>query len=329
MKSRYLFIDYLRGVSIFAMIFIHSVDTYFLAQDSIRFLWNLSEFAVVTFIFCSAYLTFSKQPEVGTFLKGLQKRVSRLYYPYIVFAVIYLILLSLFRYDRITPDMLWKTFSLSGGIDIGWLVLLFLQLSIIFPLLNIWQHTHRSLFIGYGILSFASTVLFLWYPFPFDFRLIMWLPWSTIGFIALLSLRIRSSLWLPGIGFLLLYGVMYGIFQFTHHSVVQVTNKYPPNLFHLSYGIAVTLMLLEIVRLQFSVPTWIKRLTLFLSKYSYEIFFLHYLIIHTSTMIFDVSRLPWWVFFGGVLIGTIALQYVLTRVQSIQKSVFGIETDYS
>ena len=90
MKKRLSEIDDIRGISIILMILIHT-NVYFLGNKISYLTLELSQFAVVAFIFCSAYLFYLKQQTYGLvdFTRHLWKRVKRLVIPYYFFFAIY------------------------------------------------------------------------------------------------------------------------------------------------------------------------------------------------------------------------------------------------
>src|SRR3990167_7983794 len=86
MRERFETIDFLRGISIIFMMFIHSTIPF--TYDSFAFgLSNIFQFVVATFVFCSAYLFYKKEAylNINHTFSYFKKRLFRLLAPYYIF----------------------------------------------------------------------------------------------------------------------------------------------------------------------------------------------------------------------------------------------------
>jgi hypothetical protein len=127
-KERNETIDVLRGVSLLAVIFIHCL-AYYLSDNVAHTLWNYSQFAVQVFVFCSGYLFFKKFIGTNTqpSFNYLFSRIKRLLVPYYIFLVTFIPIIYLTQRKKITFTFLLENILVKDGIDINWLVLLFIQ----------------------------------------------------------------------------------------------------------------------------------------------------------------------------------------------------------
>ncbi len=295
-KPRFEDIDYLKAIAIIIVVVTH-VLSYNLGPSLINTIWNYLHFVVPAFIFCSGFVSYQKYKDTvwtyGSSWQWFLKRVPRLVFPYYLVILLHYALWFLFPWvfsgSGLVKDVgfLLRSVVLIG-VDYGWLPLLFIELMLITPLcLTAFRKKHTRM-LSMGI-SFASTVILLFIHIPVDYRIIMWVPWS---FILLLSfaaaefrsnkaslLPIRTSYILGVCVSLTVWLFFDALLRFQGRQVTLTLHKYPPDLYYLSYGIGLgnLLLLLENVlstRIQF-----FRNMLRWLSSYSYELFFAHYLVI--------------------------------------------------
>lgn len=316
-------IDMLRGLSMFIMISLHT-NAYFLSIPFVFLLWDFGEFAVPIFIFCSSYLFFMKNPSPpswkGIFLH-IKKRFVRLLVPYYLFAVVFTLLELIKEPWKITFRYIIENILVVGGIPINWLVLLFVSFTFLMPFILYIYTRRRVLFYLFIFLSAASAFLLMFYPFPLNYRFIFWLPWSLLVVFSLIIIKNEKQRWFFPLVFLVSFFVflLLRYLQLSlHHSLTMFDNKYPPNLYHLTFGIVSIVGLYVLAkRGLFSVPL-IKNLLFFLSKNSYSLFFIHWIIIYIATVLFH-PKFNWWTFFLTVLSVSLVSQFVLNYLFSILK----------
>src|SRR3989339_801182 len=179
-KQRLEEIDTLRGIAMSSMILIHT-NAYFLGDKLSYFLWDYSQFAVPVFIFCSAYLGFKNRGHFKTFksfFTHLLNRFRRLLIPYYLFAFIYFLLIAIKEPHRITSGFIMKSLLIIGGIDINWMILLFLMFTFFIPVISYTAIRQRWLFYLLIFFSCIFSFIFIFVKFPYNYRFIMWLPWS-------------------------------------------------------------------------------------------------------------------------------------------------------
>ncbi len=316
-------IDMLRGLSIFAMVLLHT-NAYFLSIPLVFFIWNYGQFAVPVFIFCSSYLFFTKKYFFGSWSEvftHIKKRLPRLLVPYYIFAVIYIFLQYLKEPSRVTLRYLFQNLTITEGISINWLVLLFVFFTFLMPLISyMWSHK-KILFYLYVFLSMGSSVVFMFYQPTVNYRFIMWLPWSLIIVFSFLIAKNEHRKWFFRSFFLFWLAVFvttYFIQREVGHSLRMFDNKYPPNLYHLSFGLVSIPTLYFLVRKGlFSLPL-LKRFFYFLSINSYPFYFLHWIVLYVITVFLRIE-FNWASFFLTVLLTTMVVQVLLNRLLSLIK----------
>ncbi len=316
--TRLDFIDDIRGVSIFATILIHT-NVYFLANKIAYTLIELGQFAVVAFIFCSSYLYYQKDrvESLPLFWRHLLKRLKRLIIPYYIFIAIYFVFTYLKEPHKLTPLYIFQNLTLSGGLDFNWLVLLFIQLAILMPFFSFLRRKYKIVLCVYIIVATISSIIFLKYsPHPL-YRWIMWLPWSLVIIYTMYFEKLRKNITL----FWGLTVVFFVIFLLTQqfvlvplgHSLRMYDNKYPPNIYHLSYCLGGLNILFFLS--QKGLFTFTRKFIHFLSRYSYEIYFLHILVIYAVTVFFHF-KFNWVIFFLTVLGITSVVQVIFNYLLS-------------
>lgn len=297
------------------LVMIVTHTTVFFPHDPIAApLWNWLHFAVPIFIFCSAYLFFQKHTDSPPhFWHYLQKRFIRLLVPYYLFLMVFLPIVFLIKPETITFKYFLASIFLFAGVDINWLVLLFLMITILLPfIIYTWKHA-RILFWSFFLLSLGSSVDILFFDTPLPYRVIMWIPWSLIlygTFFYIQREKKHKSMRVPLIFFLILFGILYLVQELRGATTIFIHNKYPPNLFYLSYGVFVTIVLTRIMK---PIGTFAPIFSIlhFFSKNSYQIYFVHYIVLTGIAVSLPNNAWHWTTFTLAVITFTVFLQYLL------------------
>jgi peptidoglycan/LPS O-acetylase OafA/YrhL len=322
-SERFHEIDILRGIAIFAMILIH-VAVYFPSDHTARFLWDFSQFAVPFFLFCSFYIFFKKGHvvEKGQLIPYVFKRFKRLLVPYWIFLIIYIPLVRLYEPSRMSNLQIVRFITATTvSNDVSWLVTLFLMLTLVVPFVAYLGKKRRPLFYLYGGLALASSVFLLFYPSPLHFKLIMWLPWSVIIYFTYYFVKEEKNLFVLFVLAVFFYSLSWNTLSQTGQSFLQYDNKYPPNLFHLSYGMGMILIFYFLAKKKVFELFGLRQMISFLSVHSYSIFFIHFLILYVMTTYLKTIFLTmsWWEFFNVLFVATLASQYSLNQLRRSYK----------
>lgn len=311
-SQRFWEIDFLRGVSLFLVILIHCTVYYF-SNPIARTVWNYAQLSVPVFIFCSFYIFFAKEfTSQESLWLYLTKRIKRLLIPYFIFVPFFLVLLFFLNPLILNTKYVIQSITLTGGIELNWLILLFLELTVILSVLKATKYKEYFLF-PLTVCSILISLFFVFFHLPsaINYKLIMWLPWSLIlgfSYLFVKFQRKKIALLLLGIACCSMYLLLH-VYLVTHgQSTIFRENKYPPNLYYLSYGMT------SIIVLYFLAPvfTVLKKPITFLSTYSYQLFFIHYFFLIWFVQYKQLLDLPWWVFFCIVCGTTIITQLFLS-----------------
>ena len=287
-------IDFLRAVSMIGVIIIHTFS-YNLKNSADIFIWNISEWVVVGFVFCSGYvLTGSYQHKFGDtkqILRWIGRRAKRLLIPFYIYLLIHYALWFLLPgifsglgLDK-NPLFIIESIFLVGGISLNWLTLLFLQMTILFPIF-IKNMSSKKFLFSYIILAVFVTTIFTIHSFNDYYRILMWIPWSLVLLLSIYFFnreeKYSRNLKLY-IGAAVLSGLIFAplliSFLTTNRSINLIENKYPPNLFYLSASFLVTCLVFLIGDIDLLEKPVLRIGYTYISKSSYQLFFIHFIVL--------------------------------------------------
>lgn len=294
-------IDSLRGLAMFAMMVIHACSYYFDSRITLL-IWDNLQWAVPVFLFCSFTLFYGKAKpfQLDNWLTYLRKRLSRLLVPYYYFLLVYFPLLFIFQKDKLSVKYFFSNITLRNGLDFNWLVLLFVYLIFLMPAVQL-MRKNKPLFYGFFVLSLASSVYFIFNSFPY--RMIMWLPWATLIYFTLFFHRYKSNktvlLATAGLS-LAVFAVLRMIEVNIGHNLTQYANKYPPTLYHLSFGFFWIIVLYIAAEKKIFNFMGFGKLLHFLSVNSYSLYFIHILVMFTISWL-KLMPSVWPIFFLEII----------------------------
>lgn len=303
-------------------------------------IWNYLHFVIVAFVFCSGYVLYAIYAPRLTSLRSIfafyKKRLIRLLLPFYWYLVAHYALLFFFPnfFSGLGLQFSWKyifqTLTLSGGLGLNWLPLLFLELAVLFPLLLLAFREKRILFWAYIFFAVLFTTGITVWQFPYaQYREVMWIPWSVFFILPWYfymqeqkkpSAKIYYFLSVIG---LLDFFLLFVIWKHLGRSLTLIDNKYPPNLYYLSYGVFGSFLFLGLAVL----PVFKKGFSkayLFISKVSYNLFFIHFIALD---FILKVNKqytlhLSVWIQFIFVLGVSLGIAWVLLYLNKYLKGVF-------
>lgn len=300
-----------------AIIIIHATS-YFLKDKIAFFVWDSLHWAVPVFLFCSFYLYYNKVKEFDkkTVIPYFKKRFNRLIIPYYVFLLAYFPLAYFLGKQKINLDIIIKNIFAIGGLDLNWLPLLFLYFSFLMPLLLILKKK-KACFNVWGFLAIVSSIVFIFYKI--DYRLIMWLPWSLIIFFTIYFLQNREDqkkLNILAVLSLLIYGLAYLLEAKIGHTLTHYANKYPPTIYQLSYGVFWTILLYQLSKKNIFRFFNFDKFLNFFSINSYELFFIHILVIFVFSWL-KIRFFHWTIFFAVIMFLSIMIQLMINKMKKI------------
>jgi len=289
-------IDFLRALAILSVIITHVLSRN-LGPETVNAIWNYLHFIVPLYIFCSGYLMYKKyyvtQWTVPALITWYKKRTLRLVLPYYLFLALHYVLWLIFPsyvsgFGLSLQPRFILTSLLFTGVDYGWLPLLFLELMLLTPLYLLLFRKNWIRVISFVIVALSSLSLLFYRFTPLDYRLFMWLPWSTIYFLSFAAARAdvfdklkqsSTRIAIFGLCSLLLFFTLRYITTRLQQPLTLTLHKYPPDLFYLSYGLSVGSVLTLASLIPRLYTRGLRLIIQWLSARSYELFFAHYLIL--------------------------------------------------
>lgn len=333
-------IDFLRAFAILAVIVIH-VFSDNLTNKLNFYIWNYLHVIIVGFVFCSGYVLYAgyghKLTKFSLILSWYKKRLIRLIVPFYWYLLAHYGLMLIFPKFfsglglTLSRDFIFQSITLIGGSNLNWLPLLFLQLAILFPLLVVIFHKFRKLFWTYIGVAILITVGFTIWQFPYNhYREVMWIPWSLFlvipWYFVLREQKKKSSLVYFFLAMIsaVCFVVLFVTWQHIGRSLTLIDNKYPPNLFYISYEAAGSFFLLGISFWSIFQNKCFVRIYQYISKESYGLFFIHYIVLD---FVLSLNKMNsgkisvWWqvVCVIGVSIG---IAYVLAVIEKLAKNSY-------
>ena len=320
-RQRNTTIDFLRGLATLLMILIH-VTAYFLSNPVVYVIWDYTHIVVPLFIFCSAFIYFKR----GSYSLGMGqtlKRIKRLIIPYYLYLIVLFSTLFIIDPSSLSVGGVIKKFLFFQGRDLSWLVVLFLIFIPLFAFLEYAYQKRPTLLKIVGGITLIISVFLLTNTIGLPFRYIMWLPWCVYLIFTLLYAKGVFSKKMIVVMFVLsalTYGISRGVLMGADHTLTLTENKYPPNMFYLSYGIFWTILLYEL-HLFFNargvIPPVVQRGFDFMSTHSYSLFFIHFWYVTILRKVIDYQMLGWLGFFGVVLLASIVTQVAINKTRKL------------
>lgn len=327
-RARHAHIDTIKAIATIIVMMTH-VLAYHLGEYTTWFLWNYSHFVVVGLVFCSAYLYADTHPTETTRLtvKWFFKRLSRLYIPYLIYLIFHAMLMNFFPQYFMgygwqkTLSFFVQNLTLTGGVDFGWLPLLFIQLAIFLPILLRIARNKNQRNVYIVILSiFVCITTILRIPTQYS-RLMAWIPWSLVAFLGLLfcdaeklntnrSYRSLQKIVPLVAGIWIAWRVVLTILNMPTSFDMH---KYPPDISYLSYGAFFTGFFLLVLHRFPIQQQLIKQVVTYISKQSYQLFFIHFILLD---LVMTRFRSEWIRESAAVILGTLCVSILISSIQS-------------
>jgi hypothetical protein len=171
----------------------------------------------------------------------------------------------------------------------------------------------------YAFIATAASVALFFVKLPVDWKYVMWIPWSAMAAYAVWFLdreregvrgqrAIRRSYILGASVFILLLGTQYVLKEIDWKIH---TNKYPPNVLFLSYGIMWIGILDVLYRAGVSKYHAGTRFLSYLSIHSYSLYFIHYIAIYLMDTAGLHHLLPWYAYLPTLFLASILGQWAM------------------
>lgn len=319
MQKRVWQIDIMRGVSMILMMVLHVLAYY--KEDSVAFaIWEFAQLSVPVFIFCSAYLFYTRDAASATCgFSYFKKRLIRLMVPYYWFLAAYGVLLAYFEPSKLTQPYIIDSIILTDGIYINWLVLLFLYMSIMSPIMMAVYRKNAYLLGAWLIFATTFSVLTFSMAWPTWWRWGMWIGWSPLivycWYIAdAIVAGNRRRLIGAAAAALLLTGML-ALYRMSVGLSLEVTqSKYPPNIYYLAYSALCVPLAWFVSNARLFQSKGVQSVVGYFSRHSYSLFFIHFFVIFFLLYLVPTNQLHWLPYTGLMFGITMGVQLLLTTI---------------
>ncbi|GDX61898.1 hypothetical protein LBMAG33_2080 [Candidatus Levyibacteriota bacterium] len=289
-NNRFNNIDFIRAIAIICVIATHVYSRHLFGEFNIL-IWNYLHFTIFMFIFCSGYvLSLRYEFEFNSWKQILSwyfKRSQRLIIPFYCYLFVHYLLWYLFPqfFDGLelnnSFNFIVQSIFLTGGVNANWLVLLFIQLTVLLPLLTK-IYIKKIIIIFYILFSTFFTIYITFIPFSYNLsRYVMWIPWSLALLFSIYASRNKISN-KKYISLAILSGILFYLFNFLHpfnKSLSLYDHKYPSDLYYLSYEFFITFILLSISQSSYLKNSFLQKSYEYISHKSYSLYFIHYIVL--------------------------------------------------
>lgn len=291
MTKRFEDIDFLRGFAILIIIITHVYGLH-LSNTRDFTIWNWLHFVVPGFLFCSGFVLASqtkKFTSVSNISHWIGKRLARLLLPFYAYFIVHFSLFlifpgifSNFHFKNTFDFVFGSIFFTGGGVSLSWLPILFVQLTLFFPILYYLKKKNLLFIFKSLILAGIALITVTNQTIPLQ-NLTHWLFWLypfTLGYLLSdLKESDRKNMYiLASILSLGVFVFLFILFSQTSQSLVLTHHKYPPDLFYLSYSFGLEFLILAASPFFLRLGL-LKAIILFFSKNSYKSFFIHYVLL--------------------------------------------------
>lgn len=301
MKNYNISADFLRILAAFYVIYSHSTDRFVLyttlkgslAWHVIYYINTLSRVAVPLFIILSGYLLLNNE-KIKSLKTFYQRRFSRVFFPFIIWLIIYYGWTVFWDQTILTPQFIWKTLW-HGDIWHLYFLIIILELYLITPILKSYSKTKKQqtiLFLSLLALSIISSLLVIYQINLRRLSLTMFIPYIGIYYAGsyLRDFKITKLLTFVFFALYLVLALITNLVANGNMTTSFIVFNYSPTL------LSMTLFLFlagkdfhKILHLNFSER--FKKIVSFIGRTTFGIYLLHFLVLDLVWKYFHL--LPW------------------------------------
>ena len=310
MNNRITYLDFLKFIGISCIIIAHVKPT--------AIVFTIRNFDVVLMVIISSLLahnSYEKYVQTGSWVNYITSRVKRLVIPTWIFMILYFIKCALLSGYFMEKEVYINSFLLTRyGIGYVWIILIYIYSAIMIPICYKVKNINIGTISAIIMLYVVYEVLYF-YQIGIEYKFIetilyYFVPYGIVTFIGynyyLLCKKHRFII----ITTCMCLFVTMGLYYYNKLGSIQniQISKYPPRIYYLSYGIAVSFILLEIFR-SLDLKIYTNRIVCFVSKHSLWIYLWHILAIDIYNKFLFSS--VWYIKFIGVYLIAITIVIII------------------
>ena len=316
MQDRKYYVDVMKFIGICCLFFAHVKGP--------EVLENIRGFDVPMMVILSGFLAVSSFEKVGN-LSYIWKRAKRLVIPTWIFLIVFY-LCMMASGQNVNPADVLKSFlfqrdcGLAGGV---WIIWVYLICAVLAPLLK--KGMERSWFLPAAIavlIAYEAVVALV--PNLTDVRILYYSAFTIIpyGVILLLGMYLNKLDTSKRIILLVcvaaVHVILVGYYVLRNGDYQLISQyKYPARTYYLSYGLSITIILMEVLqKIENKLPR-IKLIT-FVSKHSLWIYLWQIMMLTIVNHVIKISDnwvLSWWVLMIGSILLTWIQNFIVDKIQ--------------
>ncbi len=311
MNERKKYLDIMKFIGVCCLFLAHVQGPFILEE--------IRGFDVTMMVFISGLLSISSMDKIASKKDYIVKRIKRLVIPTWIFLIVFYFCMIMVGQTPIISDVIKSFFfqrdcGLAGGV---WIIWVYLVCAIIAPIIYCYISNIYHLF-WIIILFIFYEVLIIVMPSLIDVRFIYYtfctiIPYGLIYTIGMyyhtFKKRTRRNLCICSF---IIHFVLMLILFIDNGSYISISNfKYPARLYYLSYGLTISIILIEILKKNEN-QIWENTLIRFVSKHSLWIYLWQIMILTVINYILKISNywfLSWIILLGG--------SFIITWIQNI------------
>ena len=317
MQNRKYYVDVLKFIGICCLFFAH--------VNGPEFLENIRGFDVPMMVILSGFLAVSSFAKVSNPLSYIWKRIKRLVIPTWMFLIIFYLCMmvsgqSVKHLDVLKSYLFQRDCGLAGGV---WIIWVYLLCAVMGPILKKGMDHKWFLPVAIGVFI-AYEILVASFPNLIEIRMLYYSVFTAIpyGIILLLGMYLSKLdiskrmiiLVCATVVHLMLVGY-YVLNQGDYQLISQY--KYPARLYYLSYGLSITIILIELFRrIEDKLPRL--KLITFVSEHSLWIYLWQIMMLTIVNYVINISNnwlLSWLVLMIGSILLTWVQNFIVDRIQ--------------
>ena len=317
MQDRKYYVDVLKFIGICCIFFAHVKGP--------EFIQNIRGFEVPMMVNLSGFLAVSSFGKMGSSLSYIWKRIKRLVIPTWIFLIIFYLCMMgsgqrVNAVDVLKSALFQRDCGLAGGV---WIIWVYLLCAVMGPLLKRGMEYKWFLPTAIGVFILYEIIVAA-FPNLIEVRILYYSAFTIIpyGIILLLGMylnRLNSS---KRIMILICAAVIHiilvGYYALQNGEYQLISNyKYPARAYYLSYGLAITIILIEVFRRVESKLPRIKLIT-FVSGHSLWIYLWQIMILTVVNYVMKISDywiLSWFVLMIGSILLTGIQNIIVDKIQ--------------
>lgn len=329
-RQHFFEIDILKAFAAILVIVIHVTERY-QGNSALRHtIWDLSHFSVGLFVFASGFLHGNSSAKVSDIKSGINILITRgwrIIIPYFIYAVSAFTIFALTHstdkiLKTVTLEYVVDTIILHGGVGYNWITRIFILLTVTIIILDIIKPKIKHIYT-FTCIIFAVVTFYLTFYTYRHLKYFYYLPgWFLIyhsGYLLFQYYKKRRKFLAKMI--LLYLPAFVGCFillKTSRKTTSIFLHKYPPDLYFISYN-AILAAIVSIFAIRSCKVVEridiIKKSISFLSRNSYEIFFLQLLVIQIMGNLKTNVWLEFMIITGSTIAGLKIRDWISSKIR--------------